>query len=222
MYGWKCGGRKKAVCNPSICVHISLTIELHNGVPMQAMERTRTAKRGFTLLEMIIVLVLLSILLGATGFVFLAGLRAWDSGCIRTGIRADASYAMDKTVRDLKKIANGSLGQYSSIANTIEYREFQPDGTGDTYVFYLYNSADSTLDSSYTENLYNLHKANITDGDDPALGEGTLLLRDLVSPDAAAPATALTISGNQATLDFVLQRGDETVRLKTKIRPRNL
>ena len=189
---------------------------------MQALEKTKSARQGFTLIETIIVLLLLAILLGATGFVFLVSMRAWDSGCIRGGIRVDAGYTMDKTVRDLKEIANGSLGQYSSIANTIEYREFQPDGTGDTYVLYLYNSADSTLDSSYTENLYNLHKANITDGDDPALGEGTLLLRDLVSPDAAAPTTALAISGNQVTVDFVLQRGSETVRLKTKIRPRNL
>ena len=189
---------------------------------MQALEKTRLAKRGFTLIETIIVLVLMAILLGATGFVFLVSLRAWDSGCIRGGIRADASYTMDKTVRDLKEMANGSLSQYTSIANTIEYREFQPDGTVDTYVFYLYNSADSTLDSSYTETLYNLYKANITEEDDPALGEGVLILRDLVSPDATAPATALTISGDQATLDFVMQRGEETIRLKTKIRPRNL
>ncbi|MFH1615948.1 MAG: type II secretion system protein [Planctomycetota bacterium] len=189
---------------------------------MQALEKTRLAKRGFTLIETIIVLVLMAILLGATGFVFLVSLRAWDSGCIRGGIRADASYAIEKTVRDLKEMANGSLSQYSSIANTIEYREFLPAGGGDTYLFYLYNSADASFDSSYTENLYNLHKANITQGDNPASGEGVLILRDLVSPDAAAPATALTISGDQVTVDFVMQRGEEIVRLKTKIRPRNL
>ena len=189
---------------------------------MRVLEKTRIANQGFTLIEMIIVLSLLAILLGTTGFVFLVSLRAWNSGLIRGGIREDLSYAMEKTVRNLKEMANGSLSQYSSIANTIEYREFLPNGEGDTYVFYLYNPADVSLDSSYTENLYNLHKANITQGDNPASGEGALILRDLVSPDAVAPATALTIGGTQTTLDFVLQRGDETVRLKTKIRPRNL
>jgi prepilin-type N-terminal cleavage/methylation domain-containing protein len=191
-------------------------------VPMQVFERKRMTNKGFTLIETIIVLLLLAILLGATGFVFLVSLRAWDSGYIRTGIREDVSYAMDKTARDLTEMADGSLSQYSSIAHTIEYREFLPVGGGDTYVFYLYNSVDASFDSSYTENLYSLRKANITQGDDPALGEGTLILRDLVSPNAVAPATALTINGTLVTLDFILQRGSETVRLKTKIRPRNL
>jgi len=189
---------------------------------MQAWGKTKVTNRGFTLIETVIVLLLMAILLGVTGFVFLVSLRAWDSGCIRGGIRADASYAMDKTVRDLKEMANGTLSQYSSIANTIKYRKFLPNGGGDSYVFYLYNSTDTSFDSSYTESLYSLRKANITKGDDPALGKGVLILKDIVSPNATAPATALTISGNQVTVDFVLQRGSETVRLKTKIRPRNL
>jgi len=180
--------------------------------------------RGFTLMETIIVLLLLAMLLGVAGSVFIVSLRAWDAGLIRGGIREDVSYAMEKAVRDLKEMANDSLEQYNSIANTIEYREFLPDGGGDTYVFYLYNSADASFDSSYSESFYDLRKANIP-GDDPASGEGTLILRDLVSPDAMPPATALTIDPNdpnQVTLDFVVQRSDEIVRLRTKVRPRNL
>jgi len=184
--------------------------------------------RGFTLIEMIIVLLLLAMLLGVTGSVLLVSLRAWNSGCIRGGIREDVSYAMEKTVRNLKEMANASLGQYDSgsgdIAHTIQY----DDLSGNTYVLYLYNADDETLDFNYGENLYNLHKANITQGNNPALGEGTLILRDIVSPDATSSTTALTIEPkepndpNQVTLDFVVQRSSETVRLKTKIRPRNL
>jgi len=182
----------------------------------------RRYKRGFTLLETLIVLMLLSVLVGVSGLLFVVSLRAWDAGLIRGGIREDVSYAMEKVVRDLKEMANGTLRQYSSIANTIEYREFLPDGGGDTYAFYLYNSADTSFDSSYTEDLYNLRKANITQGDNPASGEGTLILSDLVSPDATAPATDLTVSGKQVTVDVVVQRSDETVRTRTKVRPRNL
>lgn len=189
---------------------------------MQAWEKTTVTNRGFTLIETIIVLLLLAVLLGTSGSLFVVGLQAWDAGRIRTGIREDVSYAMEKTVRDLKGVFNGSLSQYSSIASTIQYREFLPNDGGDTYVFYLYNSADASFDSSYTENLYDLRKANITQGDDPSSGEGTLILRDLVSPDAAAPATALTISGAQITLDFIVHRSDEIVRIRTKVRPRNL
>jgi len=176
--------------------------------------------RGFTLIEMIIVLFLLAMLSGVTGLVFLVSLRAWDSGRIRTGIREDISYAAEKVVRDLKEMALRSLSQYSSIAHTVQYNDF----AGNTYVFYLYNADDSSFDSTYSESLYNLRKANTSQGGNPALGDGVLILRDLVSPDAAAPATALSINpnGTQVTIDFVVQRSDEIVRIRTKIRPRNL
>ena len=187
---------------------------------MQAWGKTEVTNRGFTLIETLIVLLLLAILLGVSGSLFVVSLRAWDSGFLRTGIREDVSYSMEKVVRDLKEIANGGLNQYSSIAHTIQYDEIS--GDGDTYVLYLYNSADPVFNSRYNRDFYNLHRANITQGDDPALGDGVLILRDLVSPDAASPVTTLTISGNQVTLDFVVQRSDETVRLRTKVRPRNL
>ncbi len=178
--------------------------------------------RGFTLIEMLIVLFLLAMLSGVTGLVFLVSLRAWDSGCIRGGIREDISYATEKVVRDLKEMALRSLYQYNpgggDVAHTVQYKDF----AGNTYVFYLYNADDSSFDSTYSESLYNLCKANTSQGDNPALGDGLLILRDLVSPNAAAPATALTISGAQVTLDFVVQRSDEIVRIRTKVRPRNL
>ena len=176
--------------------------------------------RGFTLIETLIVLLLLAILLGISGSLFMVSLRAWDTGRIRTGIREDVSYAMEKVVRDLKEMALRSLSQYSSIAHTVQYDDF----AGNNYVFYLYNVNDSSFDSSYTESLYNLYKANTSEGEDPALGDGVLILRDLVSPDATSPAAALSIDPNstQVTLDLVVQRSDERVRIRTKIRPRNL
>jgi len=187
-------------------------------VAMQAWGKTTVTNRGFTLIETIIVLLLLAMLLGVVGSVFIVSLRAWDAGSIRTGIREDVSYAMEKVVRDLKEMANGSLSQYSSIEHTIQFEETG----GDTYVLYLYNSADPVFNSRYNRDFYNLHKANINQGDDPDSGEGVLILRDLVSPDASAPATALTISGSQVTLDLAVRRGDETVTIRTMVRPRNL
>lgn len=184
---------------------------------MQAQDKTRFTSRGFTLIETTIVLLLLAMLLGVAGFVFVVSLRAWDAGSIRTGIREDISYTTEKVVRDLKEMALRSLSQYSSIAHTVQYKDF----AGNTYVLYLYNANDSSFDSAYGESFYDLWKANIP-GDDPASGEGTLILRDLVSPDGTAPATALTISSTQVTLDFVVQRSDEIVRIRTKVRPRNL
>ena len=185
----------------------------------------RRYKRGFTLLETLIVLMLLSVLVGVSGLLFVVSLRAWDAGLIRGGIREDINYAMEKVVRDLKEMANASLDQYDpgsgDIAHTIDFNDLD----GNSFVFYLNNSND-TLDDTYNPSLlYELRKANITSGDNPASGEGVLILRDLVSPAATEPATALTIDPNdpnQVTLDFVVQRSDETVRIRTKVRPRNL
>ncbi len=178
----------------------------------------RRYKRGFTLLETLIALSLFSVLMCVSAYLFTVGLRVWSTGSLRTEIREDMSYAMDKVVRNLKELALRSLGQYSSIAHTVQYN----DSTGNTYVFYLYNADDATLDSTYGENIYDLRKADIDGGDTPATGDGVLILQDLVSPDAAAPATALTIGATQVTLDIVVQRSDEIVRIRTKIRPRNL
>jgi prepilin-type N-terminal cleavage/methylation domain-containing protein len=189
---------------------------------MQARDKTRFTSRGFTLIETIIVLLLLAMLLGVAGFVFVVSLRAWDAGRIRGGIREDASYAMEKAVRDLKEMANGSLAQYDPGGGGIDHTIQFNDLDGSTYVLYLYNPDDSSFDSTYSESFYDLRKANTSGGDDPASGDGVLILRDLVSPDATTPATALTISSAQVTLDFVVQRSDEIVRTRTKVRPRNL
>jgi prepilin-type N-terminal cleavage/methylation domain-containing protein len=179
-------------------------------------------KRGFTLLEILIAISLLSVLLGVSAYLFAVSMRAWSIGQVHTEVREDISYAIEKTVRDLKEMSMDSLCQYDlgsgSIAHTIQY----DDLTGNRYVLYLYNASDGTLDSTYSESFYDLRKANINGGDVPSSGDGALILRDLVSPDAAAPATALTINTNQITLDFVVQRSDETARLRTKVRPRNL
>ena len=57
--------------------------------------------------------------------------------------------------------------QYGSIAHTVQYN----DSAGDTYVFYLYNADDSSFDSTCSESLYDLHKADIDGGDTPASGD---------------------------------------------------
>jgi len=335
--------------------------------------KLRYANRGFTIIEVLVVLVFFPILFGASGFLIITSLRALNSSIEHADVRDDMTFATEKIVRDLKKTAEGGLSQYSSIAHTIEIDTVD----GSTSVFYLYNASDTTLDSTYSESTYDLRRActvpscwtqiiydefetdfgNWTDGgtdctryisgpfahqgiaaieiqdntsssvmstsdldlssysqvlvefwyhprdldgvedfwlqistnggdsystvqtwvngtdftngsfyeesvtitgytltdetrirfrvdasgnddniyfdevrvsastgvtDSPSSGEGMLLLRDVVSPDATEPATDLTISGNEVTLDLVVQRGTETMTMRTKVRPRNL
>ncbi len=334
--------------------------------------KLRYASHGFTVIEILVVLVFLPILFGSSGYLFVTSLRAFNSSIEHAGIREDIAFAMEKTVRDLQETAQGGLSQYSSIAHTIEVDTVD----GDTYVYYLYNANDTTLDSTYGESTYDLRRANTaggwteiiydefesgfgnwTDGgsdcrrytggtyahqgnaaidlqdntsssvvstgnlalsgysqvkvdfwyyprgmennedfwlqistngggnyttvqswargtdfsnnifyeesvtitgytltdqarirfrvdasrnnddvyfdeikvsastgaaESPASGEGMLILRDVVSPDATEPATDLTISGDEITLDLVVQRSTETMTMRTKVRLRNL
>ncbi len=176
------------------------------------------SKKGFTLLETLIVLLLLSVLIGVSSWLFVVSLRAWDSAQQRTSIREDINYTVERLVRELKEIKQSSLSQYSAIAHTIQY----DDLSSNRFVLYLYNAGDVSLDSTYGADFYQLRRANITSGENPSLGQGVLLLRDLVSPDAAEPATGLIVNGNQVSLNLVVQRESETVIIRTKVRPRNL
>ena len=118
-------------------------------------------KRGFMLMETLIALSLFSVLMCVSAYLFTVGLRVWSTGSLRTEIREDMSYAMDKVVRNLKGMALRSLYQHNpgggDIAHTVQYNDF----AGNTYVFYLYNADDSSFDSVYSESLYDLRKADI-------------------------------------------------------------
>ena len=104
--------------------------------------RLRCTNRSFTIIEVLVVLVFFPILFGASGFLFITSLRALNSSIEHAGIRDDMTFAMEKIVRDIKKTAQGGLSQYSSIAHTIEIDSIN----GGTYVYYLYNASDTTLD----------------------------------------------------------------------------
>ncbi len=112
------------------------------------------------MIEVMIALMFLSVLFGTGSHLLLTSLRAVDASMERGDARGDISYAMAKTARPLREAAQGSVSQHSSTAHTIEY----DDLSGGTYVLYLYNAADTTFDSNYTESTYDLRRANIAGG----------------------------------------------------------
>jgi len=91
--------------------------------------------------------------------------------------------------------------------------------TDETRIRFRLDASDNFDDVYFDE----IRVSGSTGGSEsPESGEGMLILRDLVSPDATEPATDLTISGNEITLDLVVTRGTETMVMRTKARPRNL
>src|SRR3989338_11545 len=80
---------------------------------------SRTSE-GFTLIELILVIALLSIMLGAIGFTFLVGLRAWDIGILSGGIKKEASYSLRIISEELKQataITTAGLNSITFVAD---------------------------------------------------------------------------------------------------------
>lgn len=81
-------------------------------------------KQGFTLVELIIVVVLFSVLVAAVLWTFIAGLRVWDSGRGRAYIGQDANLAVERMMRELSQASEINRAQSDEI-------DFDADLDGD-------------------------------------------------------------------------------------------
>lgn len=175
-------------------------------------DRKVSKSQGLTLVELIITTFILSILVLTVGYTFVIGLRLWDEGYNRSDIRADLSRALElasKQIRQAKSIDELTAGSITFTADL---------GDGDdTYRIYLYNATDAEPNPPYTQNTYELRRAKTT----VTYGSGPVLISDVKRP---VPPTTKPFSqnGDVITIDLVVERGDQTVAMRTNVRPRNL
>lgn len=172
---------------------------------------TDPKKKGLTLIELLITTAVLSILILTIGYTFIIGLKLWDKGYNRSDIRADVSQAlqlMSKNLRQAKSIDAFTAGSITFTADL---------GDGDdTYRIYMYNAAESEP-PPYTKNMYELRWAKTT----VTYGSGAVLIADVKKPNPPN-AKPFSQSGNVITMDFVVERGDQSVAMRTNVRPRSL
>lgn len=174
----------------------------------------RQRQRGLTLVELIIAVALVGLLGSAAVTIFNAVMLSWSAQTQRQGTDLQLDRAVEEMVRDLRKAT-----QVQSAAGRDEIRYTQ-DGSN-FYIFYLYHASDSYVPPpAFNQSSYQLRRASLAGGIGGTFtyGDGTLLLTDVLPP----PTTDLSLSGNLVTLDVSAQRGDETLRSKTQVRPRNL
>ena len=169
-------------------------------------------KKGLTLIELMISTVLVVILAGVVIYAFRAILLNWSGAEARAGINITLNRAVEEMRRDVikaKAIASGTNDEVRFTALDDTHR-----------IYYLYNPNDS-YPPIFNQQKYELKKAglsgSLTNGAF-TYGDGVIILTD-VSP---SPTTDLSCSSNLVTLDLSSIRGDETVRLRTQIKPRNL
>ena len=170
--------------------------------------------KGLTLIELLISIIMFSVLAVTSVFVFRAVLLSWSSTEGRSGIDIVLDRGIEEMVRDLREA--------KEIQSTAGYDElrFSQDGSN-YYIYYLYNASDSYVPPpAFEQTKYELRKAALTGDIDSTFTYGS---GQIIVTDVAAPTTSdLSLSGNIATIDLSVVRGDETIRSKTEVRPRNI
>ncbi|NQT22898.1 MAG: type II secretion system protein [Candidatus Omnitrophica bacterium] len=98
----------------------------------QLIYRKIKLKKAFTLIELIVVTVLLTILVGFVAWTFIVGLRTWNSAMNRADIRQNGNIAIERMVRDLGRTVTITDADDDTITITVD---LDNDGTEETVTF---------------------------------------------------------------------------------------
>lgn len=178
-------------------------------------------RKGFTLLELIIVLVMVVVLIGTVSFVFIVSLRAWSSGRVRADIRADLDLARERMLKEIRHAKSIDISEESriTIISIVDFEEPIDFEVPTSYRYYLYNENDPEPNPPYTQATYQLRRSK----NDATYGAGVALVEGIVNPQSFDPSRPpFTQSGNLIIIDLNGTREGETIRLRSNVRPRNL
>ena len=169
-------------------------------------------KSGLTLVELLIATILLTVLTGATAFVFISVIKSWSPQETRAAIHIKADRGIEEMVRTLRESKN-----IQSSNNEIRFTVAE-GGSDNHYIFYLYSAADP-YPPQFNQDSYEIRKASlISDINGGLVNAGKILITDVVPP----PITDLSHSANITTLDLSVSVESEAIRTRTEIMPRNM
>ncbi len=170
-------------------------------------------RKGFTVLELLIVIVMLSVLFSAATFGFVIMLKAWGSQDASLEIREDLRQGVEKILRDLRP------AMAISVSNDAIRYTVRESGTDNNYIFYLYHADDPWI-PSYNQTVYQLRRATLSGGINGTFtyGNGPIYVKEVKPPTTSD----MSASGNVITIDLTVSKYNETYHLLEKIRPRNL
>lgn len=146
-----------------------------------------------------------------TVYVFRVVLISWSGQETRAGIDIALDRGIEEMVRDFREAR-----EVDSV-NDDEIRFTQDAST--YYIYYFYDESDA-YPPDFDQDSYELRKAALSGGINGtfAYGSGQLVITDIVPPITSD----LSISNNIIIIDLSITRGDETIRSRTKVKPRNL
>jgi len=170
-------------------------------------------KKGFTLVELLITVVLFSVLAAVVSWVFMVGLRTWDSGKERADIRQNAGLAMERMMREL------SLTSEITRARSDEIR-FEADLDQDEQVEKIIFDVNKDNDLERTENITGPNPVVIMARDVQNFTLGYYLESDnenLLSSVAKNAMDDIRV----VVIALTLSKGEETISLSTSVYVRN-
>lgn len=167
-------------------------------------------RKGFTLVELSITILMVTILTAVISFAFIALVNNWLGQEKRAGININLNRGIEEVARELRKAKT-----IQSANSEIRFTQDQSN----YYIYYLYNAND-TYPPNFKQDLYQLRRVALSSGINGIFtyGSGKIIIRDVLPP----PVSGLSFSDNIVTIDISARRANETVRAKIKIRPRNI
>ncbi|MBU0759915.1 MAG: hypothetical protein KKC66_04180 [Candidatus Omnitrophica bacterium] len=161
-----------------------------------------------------ITIAMFSILAVVTVYIFRAVLLSWSSQETRAGIDIVLDRGIEEMVRDLREAKEiQSTGGYDEIRFSQDQSTY--------YIYYLYNARDSYAPPpAFDQTVYELRKAVLTGDINGSFtyGSGQIIITDVLPP----AVSDLSLSGNIVAIDLSVARGDEAIRSRTEVMPRNL
>ncbi len=172
------------------------------------------ASKGLTLIELILVIALLSILLGAIGFTFLVGLRAWDIGILSGGIKKEASYSLRIITEELKQATSITTAGLNSV---IFVADLDNNGENETITYSWSGVISEDLNRTSTTTAGTV-SAVLARNVQNAQFQYYNISNTLLGPPPAVTASLVRV----VELTLQLTREGEVLQYLVKIRPRGI
>lgn len=168
---------------------------------------------GVTLIELIIVMALVAILVGAVSFTFAVGLESWSSGRNRSEIRQDGNLSLERMVRELSQASSITIAHADRI-------KFDADVDGD--------GTDETITFNFDDDNNNLNRT-VVGGATTILAPNVqtfgLSYRDLDDTLLSLPQhTNTQVKRDRIRviiISLTMDKGDETITLSSSVYARN-
>lgn len=166
--------------------------------------------RAFTLIELLMAMFMIAILMYVAVYIFQAVLSVWSVQEMRTGLDISLYKGLDIVALDLR--------DSSSVQSSNDEIRFTSDGVN-YYIYYFYNPADP-YPPAFNKSSYQLKKATLAGGINGTFtyGSGQFIVANVLPP----ATSDLSLTNNVLNIDLSVKQGNEIIRARTEIRPRNI